>query len=114
MFIRLINDLEQEARTVAIGRRHPTSNYCDALFDVSRSPLLHATMHFLMCHVRASLDLFEARTCATSLSPRSVSSQSIISFCEHQCSSQHHWSRSPRLFKKKMTTSTPPYIRKKQ
>jgi hypothetical protein len=38
-FIRSITDLEQEARTVAIGRRHPTSNYYDALFDVSRSSL---------------------------------------------------------------------------
>jgi hypothetical protein len=39
-FIRSITDLEQEARPVAIGRRHPTSNYYDALFDVSRSSLL--------------------------------------------------------------------------
>jgi hypothetical protein len=51
-------------------------------------------------HFKFALLCFEARGCATSSSPRSVPSQSIISFCEHQRSSQHRWSRSPRVFKK--------------
>jgi hypothetical protein len=60
-------------------------------------------MHFVMCRDATPSSL-------------SVPSQSSISFCDHQRSSQHRWSRSPRVFKKKMPTSTPtytpPYTRK--
>jgi hypothetical protein len=73
-------------------------------------------MHFLMCRDRrcnvVTIALF---TLFSSARLRDIII-STISFCEYQRSSQHRWSRSPRVFKKnktiKMPTSTPPYTRK--
>jgi hypothetical protein len=86
-----------EHMTTAGARQAITVVTCyDALFDVLQSSLLPS----LPLSSRFSVLKREAARHHIS-SPRSVPSQSIISFCEHQRSSQHRWSRSPRVFKKK-------------